>query len=285
MIRAHELLAECELCSHQLYSHMLLALRIAPACTMPQGAALRIPQELVDFVIGHLQDDRPALKSCSETCVSMMLSSSKHLLRRISLHGGQFDEFLSTIRSSTRLPSCVVELFILDNGDPIKPLALYDTFHSLPHLDILVFEGNFSSFPPNLVLPPTRNNRHLSHLTFTSLQLNLIESVLEAFHFVDCLDVSGEYIDGDLHTPRMAARVKVLTLDILPAFFCNLSKVLRPSFLKKVFVQLSSKLELKWYYLEDFLQIYGQQLEELALALPISGLSPPRQGTSSFFSI
>ena len=73
-----------------------------------------------------------------------------------------------------------------------------------------------------------------------SLQLDLMECVLDAFDSIGHLTVSGHYVCGSLNSPRMTGRVRALALGINPAFLSGVAKMLQSSALNKVTITLDA---------------------------------------------
>ncbi|KAF9038231.1 hypothetical protein BJ165DRAFT_1501348 [Panaeolus papilionaceus] len=70
----------------------------------PNGNFIRIPQEIVDYIIGFLHCDPRALESCSLVCQAWHRSARPQLFHSLSLDCASYKRFFNLFQSSQLLP-------------------------------------------------------------------------------------------------------------------------------------------------------------------------------------
>lgn len=89
--------------------------------------AMALAGELIDLIIDHLHDDRPALKICSLLCKSWLSESRFHLFRKVILAYNNYEDFLDLLKS----PLCTI-------GPHVRCLVVhFDAMPSIPSLTAL----------------------------------------------------------------------------------------------------------------------------------------------------
>ena len=102
---------------------------------LPSGGITRLPQELSDFVIDCLHDQRRTLAACSETCRAWVLRARLHHFHAISLTADHFDAFLSLLQSDLNTIEFVIRDLTISTTLVLD--VLVEIFHRLPSIDTL----------------------------------------------------------------------------------------------------------------------------------------------------
>jgi hypothetical protein len=109
---------------------------------------LPLPQELLDFIIDFLFDDKQSLKACSLTCRAFLSASRLHIFTQMHLQPERFSSFMASS------PSVVpfVQSLRFDSTKPKAAMYLsIQDLNMLPNLKSLTVKG--SAFHPHLPPP------------------------------------------------------------------------------------------------------------------------------------
>ena len=139
----------------------------------------RLPQELVDEILGCLRDDLGALKACSLTCKPLFAATRPLIHQRVCLASS-----LSWIER----PKPKGSLFTLRRGDPeaLRQLADADRSDLLHHIRHIIFKMEDASFNPG--------NIHKYHPYLRSMT-NLRSLTLKPFRAHQIIPISSECLD------------------------------------------------------------------------------------------
>ena len=99
----------------------------APAgtCTTPPSPAMRLPQEIVEIIIGHLTRDFPALRSCSLTCYSWYIAAVPHLHATLQV-------FLNLCWGQKWMwPTPILHMYRLGLLPLIKSIRIWDSYDQM----------------------------------------------------------------------------------------------------------------------------------------------------------
>jgi hypothetical protein len=115
------------------------------------AAAVVLPPELLDIIIGFLYDDIPTLASCALVCKDWLPSSRSHLFHTLILNSWNSEKFLPLLKSPLHGPAIaphVRELWIIEDygyhawfneGLPVMCMGVLRSVTSL-HVDQLHWE-------------------------------------------------------------------------------------------------------------------------------------------------
>jgi hypothetical protein len=105
-----------------------------------------LPQELLDFIIDFLFDDKQSLKACSLTCRAFLSASRLHLFTQMHLQTERFSSFMASSPSVVPFVRCLTSI----NQQCAMYLSIQD-LNMLPNLKSLIVRG--SVFHPHLPPP------------------------------------------------------------------------------------------------------------------------------------
>ena len=275
----------------------------------------KFPQELIDYVLDFLHNDKASLAACSLVCASFLPTSSFHLFADFTIrlrypfsddpepvHCSEMASFFRLLSHSTRITTNVKDLTI-ECRDIVSPARPFDvqilrrTIQLLPKLESLFIHGlslyHIDPEGDDITLSPCMPTLKRLEIEWSRLSYDSLSILLSTFSHIEELVFTRILSVEDLSTLPMYAEepISVNTLSLSACARTQLSGLLPPMELmvKQMprSVCFTNVLLDDMPAVDDHLSVFASSLEHLQLNLPDRWFSwdPPETSTGAFFHI